>query len=74
VRPCQTGRTERVADGLLRLHILPAFEDLDLDEITPPRVRSWRSERLDTTGAETTAAKAHRLLKATMDELIRRAR
>ncbi|MEU9773533.1 site-specific integrase [Streptomyces sp. NPDC047968] len=69
--------TDELYRRLLRLHILPAFEDLDLDEITPPRVRSWRSERLDTTGAETTVAKAYRLLKAIMetaadDELIRR--
>ncbi len=69
--------TDELYRRLLRLHILPTFEDLDLDEITPPRVRSWRSERLDSTGAETTIAKAYRLLKAIMetavdDELIRR--
>lgn len=69
--------TEELYHRLLRLHILPAFEGLDLDQITPPRVRSWRSERLDTTGAETTVAKSYRLLKAILetaveDELIRR--
>lgn len=42
-----------------------------------PHVRSWRSERLDSTGAETTVAKSYRLLKAILetaveDELIRR--
>ncbi|MFC4495818.1 tyrosine-type recombinase/integrase [Streptomyces ovatisporus] len=62
---------------LLRLHILPTFGDLDLDEITSPRVRTWRTERLTTTEAPTTVAKAYRLLKAIMqtatdDELIRR--
>jgi hypothetical protein len=61
----------------LRLHILPTFGELDLDEITSPRVRAWRSERLDATGAETTIAKCYRLLKAILetavdDELIRR--
>jgi integrase len=61
---------------LLRLHILPTFGDMDLDEITPPRVRTWRAERKKATG-ETTVAKAYRLLKAIMetatdDELIRR--
>ncbi|PGH49547.1 site-specific integrase [Streptomyces sp. Ru87] len=61
---------------LLRLHILPAFGPMDLDEITPPRVRTWRTERLQATGA-TTVAKSYRLLKAIMgtaadDELIRR--
>ncbi|MFD7418882.1 tyrosine-type recombinase/integrase [Streptomyces californicus] len=69
--------TEELYHRLLRLHILPAFEGLDLDQITAPRVRSWRSERLDATGAETTVAKSYRLLKAILetaveDELIRR--
>lgn len=69
--------TEELYHRLLRLHVLPAFEGLDLDQITAPRVRSWRSERLDATGAETTVAKSYRLLKAILetaveDELIRR--
>ncbi|MEJ8636297.1 site-specific integrase [Streptomyces sp. MS2.AVA.5] len=69
--------TDELYRRLLRLHLLPTFGGMDLDEITPPRVRSWRSERLDTTGAHTTIAKAYRLLKAVMqtaadDELIRR--
>lgn len=62
---------------LLRLHILPTFEGYDLDEITPPRIREWRAERLATTQAPTTVAKSYRLLKAILetaadDELIRR--
>lgn len=61
---------------LLRLHLLPTFSPLDLDEINPPGVRAWRAERLEATGA-TTVAKSYRLLKAilqtaTDDELIRR--
>ncbi|RNG17747.1 tyrosine-type recombinase/integrase [Streptomyces botrytidirepellens] len=68
--------TDELYRRLLRLHILPAFGDMDLDEITPPGVRSWRAERLTATGA-TTVAKSYRLLKAIMetaadDELIRR--
>ncbi|KAF3466534.1 tyrosine-type recombinase/integrase [Streptomyces sp. Tu 3180] len=56
---------------------LTAFADLDLDEITAPRVREWRAERLRITGAKTITAKAYRLLKAIMetavdDELIPR--
>ncbi|MFI1050594.1 tyrosine-type recombinase/integrase [Streptomyces griseoruber] len=56
---------------------LTAFEDADLDEITAPRVREWRAERLRVTGAKTMTAKAYRLLKAVMetavdDELIQR--
>lgn len=69
--------TDELYRRLLRLHILPAFEGLDLDQITAPRVRTWRTERLQATGAATTVAKAYRLLKAIMetaveDELIRR--
>ncbi|MEU4127805.1 tyrosine-type recombinase/integrase [Streptomyces wuyuanensis] len=69
--------TDELYRRLLRLHILPTFEGLDLDEITAPRVRTWRTERLSTTKAGTTVAKAYRLLKAIMetavdDELIRR--
>lgn len=61
---------------LLRLHIIPTFRQWDLDEITAPRVRAWRTERLAATGA-TTVAKSYRLLKAILetavdDELIRR--
>ncbi|MDN3268190.1 tyrosine-type recombinase/integrase [Streptomyces sp. MA15] len=56
---------------------LTAFADLDLDEITAPRVREWRAERLRITGAKTITAKAYRLLRAIMetavdDELIPR--
>ena len=69
--------TEELYTRLLRLHVLPTFEEMDLDEITPPRVREWRTERLDATGAATTVAKSYRLLKAILetavdDELIRR--
>ncbi|MBW5253253.1 tyrosine-type recombinase/integrase [Streptomyces sp. P01-B04] len=69
--------TDELYRRLLRLHLLPTFESLDLDEITAPRVRTWRTERLACTGAATTVAKAYRLLKAVMetavdDELIRR--
>jgi integrase len=68
--------TDELYHRLLRLHILPFFGGLDLDEITPPAVRTWRAERLTATGA-TTVAKSYRLLKAIMetatdDELIRR--
>ncbi|WP_411134734.1 tyrosine-type recombinase/integrase [Streptomyces sp. C10] len=69
--------TDELYRRLLRLHILPTFEGLDLDEITAPRVRTWRTERLASTGAATTVAKSYRLLKAILetavdDELIRR--
>lgn len=67
--------TDELYRRLLRLHVLPGFGDLDLDEITPPVVRTWRAEHLAATG-NTTVAKSYRLLKAIMetatdDELIR---
>ncbi|WP_043265078.1 tyrosine-type recombinase/integrase [Streptomyces sp. CT34] len=68
--------TDELYRRLLRLHVLPTFGTMDLDELTPPGVRTWRAERLQATGA-TTVAKSYRLLKAIMetatdDELIRR--
>jgi integrase len=56
---------------------LSAFSESDLDEITAPRVREWRADRLRTTNARTMTAKAYRLLKAIMetavdDELVTR--
>ncbi|MEU5925288.1 tyrosine-type recombinase/integrase [Streptomyces antimycoticus] len=68
--------TDELYRRLLRLHLLPTFRAWDLDEITPPRIRSWRAERLEMIG-ETTVAKSYRLLKAILetaveDELIRR--
>ncbi|WP_225850950.1 tyrosine-type recombinase/integrase [Streptomyces sp. HPF1205] len=68
--------TDELYRRLLRLHLLPTFGGLDLDEITPPAVRTWRAERLAATGS-TTVAKSYRLLKAILqtaadDELIRR--
>ncbi len=43
---------------------------LDLDEITAPRVREWRAERLRTTQAKTTVAKAYRLLKGILETAV----
>ncbi|MFE6893929.1 tyrosine-type recombinase/integrase [Streptomyces sp. NPDC057694] len=63
-------------ERLLAKHILPTFGDGDLDEITAPRVRAWRTDQL-ANGSKSVTAKAYRLLKAIMetavdDELIRR--
>ncbi|MBC2877862.1 MULTISPECIES: tyrosine-type recombinase/integrase [Streptomyces] len=68
--------TDELYRRLLRLHILPTFGELDLDEIVAPVVRTWRAERKAATGS-TTVAKSYRLLKAILetavdDELIRR--
>ncbi|WP_055565995.1 tyrosine-type recombinase/integrase [Streptomyces atriruber] len=62
--------TEDLYRYLLDKHLLPTFGDTDLDEITAPRVREWRTERLRTTGAKTITAKAYRLLKAVMETAV----
>lgn len=69
--------TVELYQRLLRIHLLPTFGEHALGDITAPRVRAWRLERLEKTGAPTTVAKAYRLLKAILetavdDELIRR--
>ncbi|MFD6325288.1 tyrosine-type recombinase/integrase [Streptomyces sp. NPDC058442] len=65
-----TVRTEGLYRHLLCPHILPAFGGLDLDEITAPRVHEWRAERLRTTKAKTTVAKAYRLLKGILETAV----
>jgi integrase len=52
---------------LLRLHIMPWFGDLALDRITPPMVRSWRTDLLRQGRSESTAAELmHRMGHASM--------
>ncbi|MFE6686025.1 tyrosine-type recombinase/integrase [Streptomyces sp. NPDC057743] len=68
--------TDELYRRLLRLHLEPTFGELDVNEISAAKVRTWRAERLTATGA-TTVAKSYRLLKAITetavdDELIRR--
>lgn len=55
--------TDELYRRLLRLHLLPAFGALDLDEITAPRVRTWRggaveSDRRDHGGQVVPAAES----------------
>ncbi|MFJ2578430.1 tyrosine recombinase XerC [Kitasatospora aureofaciens] len=68
--------TDQLYRRNLRLHLAPEFGELDLKEITAPRVRAWRAA-LRKTGKKTTAAKCYRLLKSILetavdDDLIRR--
>ncbi|WP_432096317.1 site-specific integrase [Streptomyces sp. bgisy100] len=68
--------TDELYRRLLRLHLEPFLGDLDVNEISTARVRSWRAERLKATGM-TTVAKSYRLLKAIMetaldDDMIKR--
>ncbi|WP_269855547.1 tyrosine-type recombinase/integrase [Streptomyces sp. RPT161] len=54
---------------LLRLHLEPTFGSLYVNAISPSRVRTWRAERLQATGA-TTVAKSYRLLKAILETAV----
>ncbi|MFF2657412.1 tyrosine-type recombinase/integrase [Kitasatospora sp. NPDC058032] len=58
--------TEELYQRLLRLHLLPTFGDLALNEITSATVRTWHAKRKQATGA-TTVAKSYRLLKSIME-------
>ena len=68
-------RTQELYEGLLRLHIIPTFGQVELKKITPAAVRSWISELA--AQHQSTSAKAYRLLKqilgtAVDDDLIAR--
>ncbi|WP_369145115.1 tyrosine-type recombinase/integrase [Streptomyces sp. R44] len=68
--------TDELYRRLLRLHLEPTFGSQYVNAISPAKVRTWRAERRNATGA-TTTAKSYRLLKAIMqtaveDDLIRR--
>jgi hypothetical protein len=60
-------RSRELYAMLLRLHIMPWFGDLALDRITPPMVRSWRTDLLRQGRLESTAAKSYRLLRAILN-------
>ena len=69
--------TAELYRGLLRLHIVPSMGAMDIRDVTPPDVRSWRRRLLDNGVGESTVAKAYRLLRAVLntavdDETIRR--
>lgn len=69
-------RTRQLYGGLFRLHIDPVLGSLALSGITPDRVRTWRTRRLDAGVGEVTVAKAYRLLKTILgtavdDQLLR---
>ena len=50
--------------------MLPSLGDIDLTLITPPRVRAWRQDLLDSGTGASTVAKAYRLLRAVMNTAV----
>jgi integrase len=71
-------RTAALYEDLLRLHIARTLGNVDLVDLTPGRVRTWRKDLLDSGVGEVTVAKCYRLLRSVLntavedDELIRR--
>jgi integrase len=63
-RPGLRTRTVELYSALLRLHLAPTFGDHAVADLTPPRVRAWRKERLDSGVGPVTVAKAYRLLRS----------
>jgi integrase len=64
-------RSRELYAMLLRLHLMPWFGDLALDRITPPIVRSWRTELLRLGRSESTAVKSYRLLRAILNTAVK---
>lgn len=70
-------RTREEYERHLRLHVLPYLGDAMLSQIGPPKVRAWRTGRLDAGIGKPTVAKTYRILHAVFatavdDDLIRR--
>lgn len=63
-RPGLRTRTIELYSALLRLHLAPAFGEVPVVDLTPPRIRAWRKERLDAGVGPVTVAKAYRLLRS----------
>jgi hypothetical protein len=69
-------KTRQLYEGLTRLHIAPTLGEVALSEVTPARVRAWRSGLLAGGTGPVTVAKAYRLLRTIMqtaveDDLVR---
>jgi integrase len=70
-------RTREEYERHLRLHVEPFIGPVDLADITPAVIRTWRAERLQVGVGPSTIAKTYRILHAifataTDDEVIRR--
>jgi integrase len=70
-------RTREEYERHVRLHIRPFLGNRALSEITPPGIRAWRADLLDSGVGTSTVAKTYRILHAIFttavdDDLIRR--
>lgn len=77
-RPGLAPRTVSLYSRLLAKHIEPKLGAVDLVDLTPARIRTWRKGLLDNGVGPVTVAKCYRLLRSVLstavedDELIRR--
>lgn len=70
-------RTREEYERHLRLHVAPYLGSYALNDVTAPRIRNWRAERLADGVGKSTVAKTYRILHAIFatavdDDLIRR--
>jgi hypothetical protein len=65
-----SGRTRELYLGLLERQVLPSLGNVDLSLMTPPRIRTWRQDLLDSGTGASTVAKAYRLLHAVMNTAV----
>ena len=57
-------------EGVLRLHILPKLGASGLNEISTPRIRSWRAGLLESGVGAPTVVKAYQILRAIMNTAV----
>lgn len=69
-RPGLAPSTVALYTHLERCHVRPGLGGFALEDITPPRVRTWRKGLLDSGTGEVTVAKAYRLLKAILNTAV----
>lgn len=72
-RPGLRPKTVQLYEGLVRLHLVPAFASLGVvavADIKPATVRKWRKKLLDSGVGPVTVAKAYRLLKTILSTAV----
>ncbi|GLW10321.1 putative prophage phiRv2 integrase [Microtetraspora sp. NBRC 13810] len=69
-RPGLRPKTVQLYEGLLRIHLVPIFGGMAVNEIKAAHVRKWRKTLLDNGVGPVTVAKAYRLLKAIMNTAV----
>ncbi|WP_084730026.1 tyrosine-type recombinase/integrase [Streptacidiphilus neutrinimicus] len=62
-----SARTRERYEGVIRLHIRPQLGARMLAELTPAKVRAWRTGLIDAGVGEATVAKAYRVLRAILN-------